>query len=83
MEKKKAHYQEELNRFSRTIEASSNHKKEVILNRIRESLRTEFRNLTKIKDMEMTVQTGETIRSLLKRIFSKLKLEGINFTEGN
>ena len=83
LEKEKAHYQEELNRFSRTIEASSNHKKEVILNRIRESLRTEFRNLTKIEDMEMTVQTGETIRSLLKRIFSKLKLEGINFTEGN
>lgn len=83
LEKEKAHYQEELNRFSRTIETSSNHKKEVILNRIRESLRTEFRNLTKIENMEMTVQTGETVRSLLKRIFSKLKLEGIDFTGGN
>lgn len=83
LEKEKTDYHEELNRFSRTIETSSNHKKEVIINRIRESLRTEFCNLEKIENMEMTLQTGETVRSLLKRIFSKLKLEGIDFTGGN
>jgi chromosome segregation ATPase len=83
LEKEKTDYHEELNRFSRTIETSSNHKKEVIINRIRESLRTEFCNLEKIENMEMTLQTGETVRSLLKKIFSKLKLEGIDFTGGN
>jgi hypothetical protein len=77
LEEEKAHYNDKMNRFSRTIEAKSNHKQEVIINRIRESLRPEYRNLVKIEDMDMTVETGNVVRSLLKRIFSKLNTEGI------
>ena len=72
-----------MNTFSRTIEAESNHKREVIINRIRESLRPEYRNLVKIEDINMSVKTGEVVHSLLKRIFSKLKKEGIDFAGDN
>jgi predicted nuclease with TOPRIM domain len=83
LEEKKAHYNDKLNRFSRTIEAKSNHKQEVIINRIRESLRPEYRNLVKIENMVMTVETGNVVRSLLKRIFSKLNTEGIYYSGDN
>jgi hypothetical protein len=83
LEEKKAHYNNKLNRFSRTIEAKSNHKQEVIINRIRESLRPEYRNLVKIENMDMTVETGNVVRSLLKRIFSKLNTEGIYYAGDN
>ena len=81
--KEKAYYNDKLNRFSRTIEAKSNHKQEVIINRIRESLRPEYRNLVKIEDMDMTVETGKVVRSLLKKIFSKLNTEGIYYSGNN
>ncbi|MHC1605435.1 MAG: OmpH family outer membrane protein [Candidatus Methanofastidiosia archaeon] len=83
IEEEKAYYNNKLNRFSRTIEAKSNHKQEVIINRIRESLRPEYRNIVKIENMDMTVEAGQVVRSLLKRIFSKLNKEGIDFAEDN
>ncbi len=81
LEEEKAYYNDKLNSFSRTIEAKSNHKQEVIINRIRESLRPEYRNLERIENMDMTAEAGQVVRSLLKRIFSKLKKEGIDFAE--
>ena len=83
LEEEKAHCNDKLNRFSRTIEAKSNHKQEVIINRIRESLRPEYRNLVKIENMDMTIETGYVVRSLLKRIFSKLNTEGIYYSGDN
>jgi len=83
LEKDKTHYHEKLNRFSRTIEASNNYKQKAIINRIRESLRSEYRNLERIQDMDMTVEAGQVVRSLLKKIFSKLNKEGIDFAEDN
>ncbi|MBW2663247.1 MAG: hypothetical protein JRD93_14955 [Deltaproteobacteria bacterium] len=83
LEEGKAHYNDKLNKFSRTIEAKSNHKQEVIINRIRESLRPEYRNLVKIENIDMTVKTAIVVRSLLKRIFSKLNTEGIDFAGDN
>jgi hypothetical protein len=83
LEEEKGYYNDKLNRFSRTIEAKSNHKREVIINRIRESLRPEYRNLVKIENMDMTVETGNVVRSLLKRIFSKLNTEGIYYAGDN
>lgn len=83
IEEEKTYYNDKMNTFSRTIEAESNHKREVIINRIRESLRPEYRNLVKIENMHMSVKTGEVVRSLLKRIFSKLKREGIDFAGDN
>ena len=83
LEEEKGYYNDKLNRFSRTIEAKSNHKQEVIINRIRESLRPEYRNLLKIENMDMTVETGNVVRSLLKRIFSKLNTEGLDFAGDN
>ena len=83
LEEKNAHYNDKLNRFSRTIEAKSDHKQEVIINRIRESLRPEYRNLVKIEDMDMTVEIGKVVQSLLKRIFSKLNTEGIYYSGDN
>lgn len=83
LQEEKGYYNDNLNRFSRTIEAKSNHKQEVIINRIMESLRPEYRNLVKIENMDMSVETGNVVRSLLKRIFSKLNTEGIDFAEDN
>ncbi len=83
IEKEKTYYNDKMNTFSRTIEAKSNHKREVIINRIRESLRSEYRNLERIENMDMTVEAGQVVRSLLKRIFSKLNKEGIVFAEDN
>ena len=83
LEEGKIYYNDKLNSFSRTIEAKSNHKQEVIINRIRESLRPEYRNLVKIENMDMTVETGNVVRSLLKRIFSKLNTEGIYYAGDN
>lgn len=83
LEEQKAYYNDKLNSFSRTIEAKSNHKQEVIINRIRESLRPEYRNLVKIENMDMTVKTASVVRSLLKRVFSKLNTEGIDFAGVN
>jgi hypothetical protein len=83
LEEEKAHCNDKLNRFSSTIEAKSNHKQEVIINRIRESLHPEYRNLVKIEDMDMTVEIGKVVRSLLKRIFSKLNTEGIYYSGDN
>lgn len=83
LEEEKGYYNDKLNRFSRTIEAKSNDKREVIINRIRESLHSEYRNLVKIENMDMTVETGNVVRSLLKRIFSKLNTEGIDFAGDN
>ncbi len=83
LEEGKRYYNDKLNRFSRTIEAKSNHKREVIINRIRESLHPEYRNLVKIENMDMTVETGNVVRSLLKRIFSKLNVEGIYYAGDN
>ena len=81
LEEVKAHYNDKMKTFSRTIEGESNHKREVVINRIRESLRPEYRNVLKIETMQMSVNTGEVVRSLLKKIFSKLKQEGIDFAE--
>ena len=83
IEAEKKYYNDKMNSFSRTIEAESNHKREVISNRIRESLRPEYRNLVKIENMHMSVETGEVVHSLLKRIFTKLKEEGIDFAGDN
>lgn len=83
LEKDQIHYHEKLNRFSRTIEASNNYKQKAIINRIRESLRSEYRNLERIEGMDMTVEAGQVVRSLLKTIFSKLNKEGIDFAEDN
>jgi hypothetical protein len=38
-------YMKQLNKFSRTIDAKSDHKRNVIINRIRESLRSEYEML--------------------------------------
>jgi uncharacterized membrane-anchored protein YhcB (DUF1043 family) len=81
--KEKTYYNDKMNTFSRTIEAKSNYKREVIINRIRESLGPEYRNLERIKNMDMTVEAGQVLRALLERIFSKLSKEGIDFAEGN
>ena len=83
LEEEKGYYNDKLNGFSRTIEAKSNHKRDVIINRIRESLRPEYRNLVKIENMDMTIETGNVVRSLLKRIFSKLNTEGIYYSGDN
>jgi len=83
LEEEKEHCNDKLNSFSRTIEAKSNHKQDVIINRIRESLRPEYRNLVKIENMDMTVKTASVVRSLLKRIFLKLNTEGIDFAGDN
>ena len=83
IEEEKTYYNDKMNTFSRTIESKSNHKRDVIINRIRESLRPEYRNLVKTENMHMSVKTGEVVHSLLKRIFSKLKKEGIDFAGDN
>ena len=83
IEEEKIFYNDKMNTFSRTIEAKSNHKQEVIINRIRESLRPEYRNLIKIENMDMTAETGNVVRSLVKRIFLKLNTEGIYYSEDN
>lgn len=83
IEEEKTYYNDKINKFSRTIEAKSNYKRDVIINRIRESLRPEYRNLERIENMDMTVEAGQVVRSLLKRIFSKLNKEGIDFVEDN
>ena len=74
-------YREQLEKFSRTIEAKSNHKREVIINRIRESLRPEYQALVKIERMEITAENGTVIRSLLRKVFAKLEREGVNYKE--
>jgi len=76
---KKENYEAHLNQISRTIEAKSDYKQNVLINRIQDSLEIDYRNLLKIENMEMTAEIGKVVRSQLRRIFSKLEDEGISF----
>ncbi len=53
-----------LERVLQSRRRESNHKRDVIINRLRESLGPEHRNLKKIENMRMSEETGEAVRSL-------------------
>ena len=72
-------YINKLTEFSRTIEVKSDLKKTVLINRIRESLRSEYQAVDKIDSLEMTAEIGHAVLSLLKKVFIKLEREGIRY----
>jgi hypothetical protein len=70
-------YMKQLNKFSRTIDAKSDHKRNVIINRIRESLRSEYEMLHHVEKRDNI--SSEIVISILRRVFNKLESEGIKF----
>jgi hypothetical protein len=76
---KEVEYRNHLNKFSRTIEVKSNHKRDVLAARIGDTLSKPYRDLAKIEKMTITPKVGKVIVSLLKQIFQRLESEGIAF----
>lgn len=70
-------YIEKLNQFSRTIENKSEHKKNVLINRLKENLKTEWEMLGHIKKRDNI--SSDIVVSVLTRVFNKLESEGIKF----
>jgi len=79
LESERSYHQDELKRLSGKISTSSNDKEKELLNRLNHSLRKEYRQLSHIRNMDMSVQNGEKIRALLDRVFSNLQNAGMRF----
>ena len=79
LKSEKFHHQDELQRLAGRITITADEREKELLNRLGYSLRSEYGDLSHIRNMEMSVQNGEKLRSLLSRIFSNLQDAGIQF----
>lgn len=78
-ENEKQTYKDELKRLSRKIEVSTDNKRTETLNRLAEALKNEYQQLSQICKLDMSIQNGEKLRSMVKKIFSKIENEGVQF----